>query len=172
MEVNGREEELTREFYTAHARAEALANELKLAAERDYLSVDTKTCTTQYSSRATVGMMLTGTTIDNMVVGGPADTCKELKKGDVIITVDGNEVDEDNVVTFLRGSDIPGSFVQIEVAANGNAWLTRFSLQMNKMKKLTLKRMATEAIADRRALFELFVELLNASHGDNKVSGL
>lgn len=54
MEVNGREEELTREFYTAHARAEALANELKLAAERDYLSVDTKTCTTQYSSRATV----------------------------------------------------------------------------------------------------------------------
>lgn len=42
--------------------------------------------------------MLTGTTIDNMVVGGPADTCKELKKGDVIITVDGNEVDEDNVI--------------------------------------------------------------------------
>lgn len=32
------------------------------------------------------------------------------------------------VVTFLRGSDIPGSFVQIEVAANGNVrhmrWLT------------------------------------------------
>ncbi len=42
--------------------------------------------------------------------------------------------------------------------------------QPGNRKKVTLKRMATEKIADRRALFELFVNMRNASQQDPTVS--
>ena len=59
--------------------------------------------------------MLNDLTIDNMVIGGPAYKCKQLSRGDIILKVDGIEVDEDNFQRILIGNDIPGSSVVLTV---------------------------------------------------------
>lgn len=59
--------------------------------------------------------MLNDLTIDNMVIGGPAYKCKQLGRGDIILKVDGIEVDENNFQTILLGNDIPGSSVVLTV---------------------------------------------------------
>lgn len=55
-----------------------------------------------------VGMMLMGCTIENMVLGGPAYNSHELDKGDIILKVDGEQVDQDSLLPALIGSDVPG----------------------------------------------------------------
>jgi len=53
-------------------------------------------------------MMLMGCTIENMVLGGPAYNSYKLDKGDIILKVDGEPVDEDSLLPALIGSDVPG----------------------------------------------------------------
>jgi len=52
--------------------------------------------------------MLLGCVIDNMVVGGPAYTSQKLDKGDVIVKIDGKDVNQDTLLPRLIGSDQPG----------------------------------------------------------------
>eukprot|EP00961_Rhodomonas_salina_P052758 707402-Rhodomonas_salina.2 len=66
-----------------------------------------------------VGMMLADRVIDNMVVGGPAFNSQVLAKGDTIVKVDGFEVDADNHLEMIIGSDVPGSVVKLTVAKAG-----------------------------------------------------
>jgi S1-C subfamily serine protease len=74
---------------------------------------------------------MNGSTIDNVVVGGPAHNCSKLFRGDVIVKVDGNAVNDDNILEILVGDDVPGSAVQLGVAKggknvrprNGTSWL-------------------------------------------------
>lgn len=47
------------------------------------------------------GLMLAGCMVDNMVIGGPADLCDVLDKGDKIVTVDGQPVTVENVRFWL-----------------------------------------------------------------------
>ncbi len=95
-----------------------------------------------------VGMMLNGTRIENMVIGGPAYNCHELKKGDDIIAIDGKPVNKDNVLQCMIGSDQPGSFVTLKVEkASGGT------------EEITLCRMCSETIADRRRMFEWFTKM-------------
>ena len=49
------------------------------------------------------------------VIGGPAYNSQTLDRGDVILKIDGVEVDEDNLLTYLIGNDVPGSKVIITV---------------------------------------------------------
>ena len=63
--------------------------------------------------------MLNGTTIDNLVVGGPAHNSKHLAPGDLIIKVNSIPATKLNVYDLLLGDDIPGSFVDISVAKGG-----------------------------------------------------
>lgn len=65
--------------------------------------------------------MLLGTTIDNLVVGGPAYNSRQLSRGDVIIRVDGVPVSESNVHEAMVGSDVPGSSIIISVARGSAA---------------------------------------------------
>ena len=92
--------------------------------------------------------MLFGTTIDNMVIGGPAYS-SGLRVGDVILSVDGNPITGDNAVESLIGNDRPGSSVILTVKSPGS----------DALKTITLTRMAVEVIADRRQMFELFTTL-------------
>ncbi len=66
-----------------------------------------------------VGIMINGTTVDNLLVGGPAYSCKEMEQGDVIIKVDSVDVTEDNIRDLLVGNDTPGTPMQIEIAKGG-----------------------------------------------------
>ena len=97
---------------------------------------------------AQVGIMLNGCVIDNMVIGGPAYNCARLERGDLIFEVDLTPVTGENVHEMLLGSDVPG---------------TQFAMKVKKatgqVKEVQISRMATEVIADRRRMFELFTKM-------------
>ena len=63
--------------------------------------------------------MITGTTVDNLLVGGPAHSCKKLSQGDVILQVDSIDVTTSNIVDLLVGNDTPGTPINIVVAKGG-----------------------------------------------------
>lgn len=96
-------------FESSLSRAKGLAAEIRKAAEQDILSVDTKTVSKSQTSRSTVGLVLTGTSVDTMVVGGPADLSQQLRKGDDIKTVDGKRVDSEDVRERQPQPQIHGS---------------------------------------------------------------
>ena len=82
-----------------------------------------------------------------------------LSKGDKILKVDGKDVTNDTVSNALVGNDVAGSMVSVEVKKSGAV----------DSQVVTLTRMATESIADRRAMFELFTTAKNrANHRDDK----
>lgn len=67
----------------------------------------------------------------------------------------------ETVSKALVGSDIPGSVVSAEIKSAGST----------QSQTVTLTRMATNAIADRRALFEIFTTAKNrANHRDDKAT--
>jgi C-terminal processing protease CtpA/Prc len=107
--------------------------------------------------RVQVGLMMNGAVIDNMVIGGPAYNSEQLDKGDVILEVDGKPVNPDTLHEALLGADIPGTkfVVKVKKASSGGMW----SSDSGAIKNVTLTRMATEVIADRRRMFELFTDL-------------
>ena len=61
--------------------------------------------------------MLKGLIVDNMVIGGPAYNSGILKKGDIILAIDGVVTTEETVLSMLLGEDIPGSAVTLNIAA-------------------------------------------------------
>jgi C-terminal processing protease CtpA/Prc len=63
--------------------------------------------------------MLSGTTIDNLVVGGPAYNSKQLARGDVILQVNNIPATKANIYELLVGDDRPGSTVVINVSKGG-----------------------------------------------------
>jgi hypothetical protein len=63
-----------------------------------------------------VGIMLSGTMIDNTVVGGPAHNSKQFEHGDVVLEVDGHEANNGNIFELLIGNDTPGSVVEVRLA--------------------------------------------------------
>lgn len=113
------------------------------------MSVPSDTISSGFNTKTTVGIMFVGSTIDNMVIGGPAYNCQRLNKGDILCKVDDEPVDVHTLHDKLIGSDIPGSLVKITVR----------SPTQNKEKEVVLTRMATTMIADNVRMFELFTSL-------------
>jgi hypothetical protein len=66
----------------------------------------------------------------------------------MILKIDGTAVTRDNVSSLLVGSDIPGSTVTLTVKKG-----------FSNVIDVVLARMATEVIADKRRLFELFTDM-------------
>jgi C-terminal processing protease CtpA/Prc len=66
-----------------------------------------------------VGLMLKGTIIDQLVVGGPAYNSGDLDRGDFVEAVDGTPVDQDSILKTLIGLDTPGSMVTLTVRKGG-----------------------------------------------------
>ena len=54
--------------------------------------------------------------MDNMVIGGPAYNSGILKKGDIILAIDGVVTTEETVLSMLLGEDIPGSAVTLKIS--------------------------------------------------------
>ena len=108
-------------------------------------------------SETTVGLMLDGCAIDNLLIGGPAHDSNELMKGDIIVAVDHQPVDSENVLLSIVGSDQPGSSVILTVKKSGS----------DKYLSVELVRKASKEIADRRRLFELFTALKAKAQSQN-----
>jgi len=109
-------------------------------------------------SKATLGVMLRGTRVDTLVVGGPAYNSGMLERGDEIIMVGSSRVEnEDQLLSLLHGSDEPHTIVNLTVR--------RGSLE----RRLELKRMPALMLADNLRMFETFTEVLsthNPPHDD------
>lgn len=74
------------------------------------------TTSSDHASKATVGLMLSGVRIENLVIGGPAYVSGKLDKGDEIIRIDGAECETiERLHALLRGSDVPGSSLLVTV---------------------------------------------------------
>lgn len=117
---------------------------------QDFLRVDSEQSAAGFKTKTTVGVMLASGVIDNMVVGGPAYNSRQLDKGDLVVEIDGKQVANENLSQLLVGSDVAGTPVTIGVRKGG---------KNGTKKSVTLLRMPSEAIADRRRLFELFTAM-------------
>ena len=100
--------------------------------------------------KTTVGIMVDGLTIDNMVIGGPAYNSGQLDRGDLIVAVDFKSVSEESLQDLLVGPDIPLSSVTLTVIKSGSTTVTR---------DVVLTRKAMDSIADRCRMFEMFAAM-------------
>ena len=64
--------------------------------------------------RTTVGLVVKGSTVDGLVVGSPAFLCRKLRKGDVILKVDGHEATAQSLARSLDPGRPAGSMVSLE----------------------------------------------------------
>ena len=113
-----------------------------------------------FKSKSTVGLLLTGVTIDTIVIGGPAHAhSTQIQRGDKILSVDGVAATADNVLTLLVGDDVPGSHVDLTLSKAGKA-------AAGSAVTVKLTRAATRHMADRCALYELFTRLKNKLSAD------
>ena len=128
----------------------------------DLFTVPAASNSSGFRTKSTVGMMLNGCVIDSLVVGGPGYNCGQLDRGDVILKVDGDTVTKDDILDALIGADVPGSEMSLTVQKGGKA---------GNVRVVRLQRIATERIADRRRLFELFTLMKDRATQlqDNKI---
>eukprot|EP00960_Hanusia_phi_P037590 753023-Hanusia_phi.AAC.8 len=99
----------------------------------------------------TVGLMLKGTAIDDMVIGGPAHHSNAFERGDTIVRVDGKEVNAETVLRALVGDDVPGGLVDITIKKISGMTLTT-SLRRALSSKVAEKRTVQEQINRLRDL--------------------
>ncbi|EKX46190.1 hypothetical protein GUITHDRAFT_138319 [Guillardia theta CCMP2712] len=105
------------EFENSLATIQDQCSRLSSILGRSVLDTETEMFSSNFKTRSTVGIMLTGCIIENLVVGGPAYNSQKLSRGDKIVKVDDKAVNSDNVASELVGSDQPGSEVRIFVNA-------------------------------------------------------
>lgn len=101
-----------------------------------------------FKSRATLGVMLKGTQIDTLVVGGPAYNCGMLERGDEIIKVGRDAVqNEEHLLRLMTGTDEPGTIAALTIKRRGLE------------RKIELKRMPAAMLADNLRMFETFTQV-------------
>eukprot|EP00290_Baffinella_frigidus_P051067 CAMPEP_0180381022 /NCGR_PEP_ID=MMETSP0989-20121125/26409_1 /TAXON_ID=697907 /ORGANISM="non described non described, Strain CCMP2293" /LENGTH=147 /DNA_ID=CAMNT_0022380641 /DNA_START=5 /DNA_END=444 /DNA_ORIENTATION=+ len=119
------------------------------------LSVPTKSVVgAKELHHSTVGLLLSGTTVANMLPGAPAALSKQIHKGDVILSVGGEQATSGNIIAHLQNPDEPGTEVTLSIKARGG-----------KVHAVTLRRMATSVVADKLRLFDLFTQVQTAAKG-------
>ena len=111
------------------------------------------------TSQLAVGIVLKGCVIEYFLPGVEAG--RILRKGDTLIEIDGELVDENSASLALIGNDKPGTFVTLKCKStpdSGVPWGNSF-VQEIKEKTVKLKRMPAEALTDRRNLLEYLRQL-------------
>ena len=118
--------------------------------------------------------MLHGNKVENTLIGGPA--FGNIMKGDILVKVDGNPVTEDNILSELRGNDTPGTEVVLtvrRVRPDDAGPLLKIPTERSPFASpdlsvdadeseeidVSITRMATAEIADRRKMFDHFTFL-------------
>ena len=120
--------------------------------------------------------------IDNLVVGGPAYQTQRLRKGDLIVAVDGLDVPPEGLPAALIGSDQPGSTVTLRVVRyassdgrresageSSSGRRPRLSRELKREDAVSTEesldvdviRMESKDMADKARLFELFTDIEN-----------
>ena len=97
------------------------------------------------SLKSAVGIVLKGCVIDFFLPGVPAS--RVLRKGDMILEIDGQPVDDTTASIALIGNDRPGSTVNLKCKCVGResvGWGSSF-VEEERVKSVTMKRMPSEA---------------------------
>lgn len=103
------------------------------------------------SSKSTLGMILNGCDVENVLIGGPA-MMGGIERGDVVVQIDGKDVKGENVLERLNMDDTPGNLVPLSIRKRGAGQLHEFSIE----------RIPVASVLDRVQLFKLFTEQKNA----------
>lgn len=96
-------------------------------------------------SRTSVGLVLDGVNISSVVKGSPAASNfggSRIEPNDVLVSVDGKEVDKDSVLDLLRGTDEPGSQVRLKVRKSGTL-KTTFEASPRRIDASRIREVAT-----------------------------
>ena len=107
---------------------------------------------TGFNSKTTVGISFKNLMVEDTVIGGPASLSGKIHVGDVLVEVDGTPATLENKHDLLLGDDVPGT--KVVLVLQGASELQTLSLK--QYKEVTLTRMSTGQIADRRRMAELF----------------
>ena len=93
--------------------------------------------------------------ITNMLVGSPAFLSHKFKRGDRVLKIDGEDVDESGagLTKMLIGSDVPGTDVTVTVKREGD-----------NVFDVTLTRATTLELADKKKMFQLFAQIKDLAH--------
>jgi hypothetical protein len=87
--------------------------------------------------------------LQDVLPGSPAHLAGKLKKGDTILQVDGEDVRSSNIVAKIKGDDVPGSSVSIQVTRAGR----------KRPLEVTVLRARKESVDYTKKTFELLSEL-------------
>jgi hypothetical protein len=102
-----------------------------------------------------VGIMFSGIgQVESVMIGSPAYLSGKVQRGDFIVEVDGKSVSGSTVLSAIIGEDIPGSYLTLTLKRDGN------------MVYVTLKRIPTADVADKRRMFDLFTLLKDRAKKD------
>ncbi|KAJ1486638.1 hypothetical protein T484DRAFT_1788832, partial [Baffinella frigidus] len=110
---------------------------------------------------STIGLMLQGTKVTNLLPGAPAALSKQIHKGDTILTVDGQDATTGNIIDLLQNPDEPGTMVMLSIKGEGQGAI---------FQEVMLRRMATVLVADKRHLFDLFTKIRTASKSSGEAT--
>jgi hypothetical protein len=93
--------------------------------------------------------------ITNMLVGSPAFLSHKFKRGDRVLKIDGEDVDESGagLTKMLIGSDVPGTDVTVTVKR-----------EADNVFDVTLTRATTLELADKKKMFQLFAQIKDLAH--------
>jgi hypothetical protein len=135
-----------------------------------YLHIrDRKLLTYFFYFHPQVGLTLNGVEVIQTIIGGPAYTSRQIGKGDILLSVDGEPVTDQTVGNKLVGTDRPGDPVVVKVGKGGktvsiyhyassNSLSNGFTRQ-DTVVEVSLIRMASSDIKEREKLFEMFEKM-------------
>ena len=107
--------------------------------------------TAHHDQRSSVGLTLTGCSIDHILVSSPAHRSQQLAKGDLILQVDGVDATEDNISDLLRGEDEPGTSTSLVLRRKDfGGWQTI---------KASIVRASAAEMSDLGRLLQLFNQI-------------
>ena len=110
---------------------------------------------TGFNSKTTLGISFKNMMVEDTVIGGPASLSGKIHVGDVLVQVDGTPATLENKHDLLLGDDVPGTKVVLKL--QDKSWHSELqTLALKQYKEVTLTRMSTGHIADRRRMAELF----------------
>lgn len=101
-------------------------------------------------------MFNTSGVVENLMMGGPAFASRHIFKGDCIVKVNGEFVQGNDLLEKIIGDDVPGTLVTLTLK-RGPA----------ELLDVTLKRISTVEVADRRKMFDLFTKLSDRAKKDH-----
>lgn len=102
-----------------------------------------------------VGIMFSGTgQVENVMIGGPAYLSGKVQKGDFIVEVDGRPVSGSTLLSAIIGDDVPGSTLTLTLQKG------------EQVAYVTLKRIPTADVADKRRMFDFFTLLKDRAKKD------